>query len=121
MATHERFWRVVRRIPRGRVSTYGTVARAAGVPGAARQVGYALAALPDGTDVPWQRVVNARGEVSPRRLPGPDLLQRKLLEAEGVRFDARGRVDLTRYGWRPGSRARAPRSAPAKPRRGSRS
>jgi methylated-DNA-protein-cysteine methyltransferase-like protein len=115
MTTRERIWRVVRRIPRGSVASYGAVARAAGLPGAARQVGYALAALPDGSDVPWQRVLNARGEVSLRRLPGPDLLQRRLLEAEGVRFDARGRVDLARYGWRAG--AGAPRAQRRKRRR----
>jgi methylated-DNA-protein-cysteine methyltransferase-like protein len=106
VTVRERILRVVRRIPRGRVMSYGAVARTAGVPGAARQVGYALAALRDGSDVPWQRVLNARGEVSLRHLPGADLLQRKLLEAEGVRFDARGRVDLARFAWRPASRPR---------------
>jgi methylated-DNA-protein-cysteine methyltransferase-like protein len=109
MTTRERILRVVRRIPRGRVMSYGAVARAAGVPGAARQVGYALAALGDGSEVPWQRVLNARGEVSLRHLPGADLLQRKLLEAEGVRFDGRGRVDLGRYAFGPARRALKPR------------
>ncbi len=117
MTTRERILAVVGRFPRGRVTSYGAVARAAGVPGAARQVGYALAALRDGTDVPWQRVLNARGEVSLRRLPGPDLLQRRLLEAEGVRFDRRGRVDLARFGWRPGERARRVESPREGPRR----
>jgi methylated-DNA-protein-cysteine methyltransferase-like protein len=98
---YPRIYAVVRRIPRGRVSTYGQVARVAGLPNGARQVGYALHALPDGTRVPWQRVVNARGEISVRSLPGPDALQRVLLEAEGILFDARGRIDLARFGWRP--------------------
>lgn len=99
--TWERFRAVVRRIPRGRVATYGQVARLAGLPGRARQVGYALHALPEDSGVPWQRVVNAAGRVSPRARPGADRLQRALLEREGVRFDAAGRLPLTRYQWRP--------------------
>lgn len=100
MATYDTYYRVVRRVPRGHVATYGTVAREAGFPGRARQVGYALAALPDGSDVPWHRIVNARGEVSPRAdALGYERLQRTLLEAEGVRFDASGRIDLDRFGW----------------------
>jgi methylated-DNA-protein-cysteine methyltransferase-like protein len=84
------------------VTSYGAVARGAGLPGYARQVGYALAALPDDTGVPWQRVVNARGEVSPRRGDrSREGLQRAILEAEGVRFDARGRIDMARHGWEP--------------------
>ncbi len=100
-SSYARIWRVAERIPRGRVATYGQVAELAGLPRAARQVGYAMHALPHGTRVPWQRVVNARGELSPRAEPGAELLQRALLEAEGVRFDVRGRIDLDRYGWRP--------------------
>ncbi len=92
----------MRRIPRGRVATYGQVAALAGYPSHARQVGYALHDLPDGSDVPWQRVINARGEVSPRRGAGPEQgWQRHLLEEEGVKFDARGRVDLERHRWEP--------------------
>jgi methylated-DNA-protein-cysteine methyltransferase-like protein len=89
----------VRRIPRGRVASYGQVARLAGLPGRARQVGYALHALPAGTRVPWQRVINAAGGISRRRRPGPELTQRILLEQEGVRFGARGRVSFDRFGW----------------------
>lgn len=99
--SYERIWAVVRRIPCGRVATYGQVAELAGLPRAARLVGYALNALPDELPVPWQRVINARGEISPRSIPGPDELQRQLLEAEGVRFGASRRVDLARYRWRP--------------------
>jgi len=100
MSSHARFYDVVRRIPRGRVATYGGVARAAGSPGAARRVGYALAALGDRDDVPWHRVINSKGEVS-RRSGGTGFehVQRALLESEGVVFDARGRVDLDHYGW----------------------
>jgi methylated-DNA-protein-cysteine methyltransferase-like protein len=98
---YPRIYAVVRRIPKGRVSTYGQVARLAGLPQGARQVGYALHALSSETRVPWQRVVNARGEISARRLAGPEALQRVLLEAEGVAFDSRGRIDLARFRWRP--------------------
>jgi len=98
--SRQRIYTVVRRIPRGRVATYGQVAALAGLPGHARQVGYALHALPEGTRLPWHRVINARGEVSLRRTPGPELSQRMLLEREGIRFDSRGRVDLDVCGWR---------------------
>ncbi len=99
--SYGRIYAVVRRIPRGRVATYGQVAELAGLPQQARQVGYALAALRPSDRVPWQRVVNARGEISLRAEPGADALQRVLLEREGVRFDARGRIDLARYTWHP--------------------
>ncbi|HYM62932.1 MAG TPA: MGMT family protein [Thermoanaerobaculia bacterium] len=95
----QRIYAVVRRIPRGRVATYGQVAALAGLDGHARQAGYALHALPDDHDVPWHRVINARGEVSPRSNGDSHELQRHLLEAEGVAFDARGRVDLARFQW----------------------
>ena len=101
--THARIYAVVRRIPRGRVATYGQVARLAGLPGQARRVGYALHALRDG-GVPWQRVINAQGRVSPRALPGAEEVQEDLLVDEGVAVDARGRIDLRRYGWRVGLR-----------------
>jgi len=97
----QRILDIVRRIPQGRVATYGQVATLAGYPGHARQVGYALHDLPDGTDVPWQRVINARGGVSPRTAPGRDGYQRHLLEEEGVVFDDSGRVDLCHYRWEP--------------------
>jgi methylated-DNA-protein-cysteine methyltransferase-like protein len=107
--SYARIQAVVCRIPRGRVATYGQVAELAGLGGHARQVGYALHALAEGSGVPWQRVVNARGEVSPRRVPGWEGVQRALLEREGVVFDARGRIDLERRLWRPRARARRPR------------
>lgn len=100
VGTYERIYAVVRRIPRGRVATYGQVARLAGLPGRARQVGYALHALAPSTAVPWQRVINSAGAISLRASNG-GLSQRMLLESEGIRFDARGRVALQKYAWRP--------------------
>lgn len=98
---YRRIYAVVRRIPAGTVATYGQVAAIAGLAGHARQVGYSLHALDEGSDVPWQRVINAKGEVSPRATPGWDGFQRHLLEEEGVEFDEQGRVDLGCYRWEP--------------------
>jgi len=93
---------VVSRIPRGRVATYGQVARLAGLPNHARLVGYALNALREGSRVPWQRVVNAKGAVSLRKNgSGHDVLQRLMLKREGVRFDRAGAIDLEVFRWRP--------------------
>jgi len=99
---YARIYAVVRRIPRGRVATYGQIAELAGLPGHARQVGYALHALSEGSAVPWHRVVNAAGSCSLRSVPGAELTQRRLLEREGIRFDARGRVALAKVRWRAG-------------------
>jgi methylated-DNA-protein-cysteine methyltransferase-like protein len=94
---YELIWSVVRKVPRGRVATYGQIAELAGLEGHARQVGYALHNLPANSDVPWHRVVNAKGEISARTAGDSHELQRMLLVAEGVRFDAKGRVELKRY------------------------
>jgi methylated-DNA-protein-cysteine methyltransferase-like protein len=92
-------YEVVRRIPSGKVATYGQVARLLGKPRAARTVGWALHSLPEGSDVPWQRVINAKGTISlDARGPG-GAIQRVLLEAEGIVFDEQGRVDLQAHGW----------------------
>ncbi len=96
---YDTIYAVVAAIPRGRVATYGQVAELAGLPGHARQVGYALKTLPDDGMVPWHRVINAKGEVSPREVPGADRDQRRLLEDEGVEFNDRDRLSLTRYRW----------------------
>jgi methylated-DNA-protein-cysteine methyltransferase-like protein len=102
LSTYRRIYAAVKRIPRGRVATYGQIASLAGFGRHARLVGYALHALPHGSTTPWHRVINAQGRVSARHAePDGSLLQRMLLEAEGVRFDARGRVSLARFGWRP--------------------
>ncbi|HTD51773.1 MAG TPA: MGMT family protein [Thermoanaerobaculia bacterium] len=101
---YERIYAVVSRIPRGRVATYGQVARLAGLAGQARLVGYALSALETGSGVPWHRVVNAAGQISLRQDGGPaGRVQRVLLQRERVRFDARDRISLERFRWRPRS------------------
>lgn len=99
---HERnaiIYATVCQIPCGRVASYGQIARLSGLGRMARQVGYALNALASDSDVPWHRVVNAKGEISLRSVPGSEPLQRKLLEHEGVVFNAHGRIDLRRYTW----------------------
>jgi methylated-DNA-protein-cysteine methyltransferase-like protein len=96
---HENIHNIVRLIPSGRVATYGQIAAIEGrcTP---RMVGYAMASIPDGSDVPWHRVINSRGTIS--FAPGSDghALQRAMLESEGVAFDDGGRVDLERFGWK---------------------
>ena len=105
--SYTRIYAVVRRIPEGRVATYGQIAALAGLPRQARQVGYALHALPPGSVLPWHRVVNAQGRLSlGRAVPGGDLVQRLRLEAEGVELVA-GRIHLTRFGWKPRAKAAA--------------
>jgi methylated-DNA-protein-cysteine methyltransferase-like protein len=94
---YQRIYALVRRIPSGRVTTYGQLARLTGT--TPRTVGYALAALPAANDLPWQRVVNRYGMVSRRRDGEREPLQRTLLESEGVNFDSRDRIDLSHYGW----------------------
>lgn len=101
-ALYASIWAIVRRIPRGRVATYGQVAALAGYPRQPRAAGYALHSIPDG--YPWHRVLNARGEISARSHSAEgnaEMLQQRLLEAEGVRFLASGRLDLARYQWKP--------------------
>jgi methylated-DNA-protein-cysteine methyltransferase-like protein len=102
--TYERIYTVVKRIPRGRVATYGQIASLAGLTSGARQVGYALHAMPEGHRIPWHRVINAQGRVSLRSASDYDELQRILLEKEGVVFDHRGRVSLDRFRWEPRGR-----------------
>jgi len=103
-ARYDLVWATVKRIPRGKVATYGQIAALAGMPRHARQAGYALAATPENVKIPWHRVINAQGRVSLRLKHwdnGSDDLQRILLEAEGVTFDGSGRVDLKKFRWKP--------------------
>src|SRR6201994_3404282 len=90
-----RFYAVIQRIPRGRVATYGQIAALAGLPRRARMVGQALRSTPDGVEVPWHRVINAQGTISPRGGSGwGGGYQRHLLEEEGVVFSRSGKIDL---------------------------
>jgi methylated-DNA-protein-cysteine methyltransferase related protein len=100
---YERVYDFVRQVPRGRVVTYGQVAAWLGAPRSSRAVGYALRALTAGHDVPWHRVVNHRGQISPRYPAESPMLQRLLLEDEGVCFDTQSRIDLPTYRWYPES------------------
>lgn len=97
-SVYQKMLLVVREIPRGRVATYGQIAWIVGA-ATPRMAGYALGGLPEDTTVPWQRVVNSRGGISPRGDPLATDRQRNLLVEEGVQFLADGRIDLDRYGW----------------------
>ncbi len=98
---YEAVYRLVREIPRGRVMSYGQIAVILGSPRAARAVGYAMRAGGNIEGVPWQRVINGRGRISARNDVVRPLMQRKLLEAEGVAFDGRDACDLERLRWAP--------------------
>jgi methylated-DNA-protein-cysteine methyltransferase-like protein len=95
----EQIYEVVRCIPPGKVATYGQIARLLGMSRAARTVGWAMSAVPEGSGVPWQRVINSRGTISFRPGSPGAAMQQALLEEEGVVFDEKGRVDLKVYGW----------------------
>lgn len=110
-----RIYEVVARIPRGRVATYGQVATLAGLPRRARLVGRALRVLPAESDVPWHRVVNAQGKISPRGdLFGHEDLQAALLGGEGVRFVGAA-IPLARYQWQPAGRGAGGSARPRRP------
>lgn len=96
---YDRVYEFVRLVPAGRVVTYGQVALELGSPSAARAVGYALSNLPGVSDVPWWRVVNARGGISGRGHGFAEAFQRQQLESEGVRFDLEGHLRLREYRW----------------------
>ena len=96
---YDAVYRVVRKIPRGKVMTYGQIATILGAPRAARAVGYAMRAAPK--KVPWQRVINRMGQISARGDVERPIIQKLMLEAEGVVFDETESCDLTRYRWEP--------------------
>lgn len=97
---YTRFYEIISKIPSGKVATYGQIAHLSGYPGYARQVGYALNAIPDNVDVPWHRVINSKGMISIKG-GGYDNIQRILLEDEGVVFNSQDRVSLTKFQWNP--------------------
>lgn len=101
MSCYPKIYDVVRLIPYGKVATYGQVAELAGLIGKPRVVGYALYRVTAQDEIPWHRVINAKGEVSRSSLrDGNDDLQQLLLEAEGIIFVKR-KLDLAKYRWRP--------------------
>ena len=97
---YERIYAVVKRIPKGRVATYGQIARLAGIAGQARRVGYALSVLSDHRRIAWHRVVNAKGEISARSKSHFEEIQRALLIREGIVFGTNGQVPLSRFQWK---------------------
>lgn len=102
VSTYNNIYQIVRQIPKGRVATYGQVADLANLYGKARLVGYALYRVDIRSDIPWHRVINAKGEISYSSLRhGADYLQRSLLEQEGIRFSPEGKINLQEYLWLP--------------------
>lgn len=98
MTNQEKIWQVVNQIPRGKVASYGQVAKLAELPGYARYVGYVMKNLPSGTKLPWHRVVNSQGKLSFPRNSAQYQRQKSLLEKEGVVF-IKGRFSMKQYGW----------------------
>ncbi len=99
-SAYQKIYQVVRLVPVGKVVTYGQVADLAGLAGKARLVGYALFRVAVESDVPWQRVVNSRGEISyATSREGADYVQKSLLEQEGIEFSRQGKIDLKKYRW----------------------
>jgi len=96
---YKKVYCLVSMIPPGRVCNYGQIAAMLGHPRGARTVGWALHALPDGSDVPWHRVINVQGRISTSCLQHDANLQRRLLEEEGIIFGPDDRVDMEKYRW----------------------
>ncbi|MCI0414731.1 methylated-DNA--[protein]-cysteine S-methyltransferase [bacterium] len=95
---HELIWRQIKKIPRGKVATYGQIARLSGIDGHARLVGYALHGLPQNSGIPWHRVINSQGRISLSGFTAKR--QRRLLEIEKVVFNPAGKIDLKRFQWK---------------------
>ena len=95
---YQQIYEIVSKIPEGKVASYGQIASILDrcTP---RMVGYAMAALPSGSDVPWHRVINSQGKISPRAGGDGENIQRLLLETEGIKFDSTGSVNFLKVGW----------------------
>lgn len=100
LSIQESIWQIVAAIPEGKVASYGQIAKLAGYPNHSRLVGSTLKKLPKDTKLPWHRVINAQGKSSFPEGSLPNLLQRELLENEGVEFLG-SRVSLKTFGWNP--------------------
>ena len=102
MSNYDRIYTTIRQISLGKVATYGQIADLAGLYGKARLVGYALFRVQIADDIPWQRVINAKGEISySLQRQGGDYLQKVLLQEEGIQFKPNGKIDLGKYLWQP--------------------
>ncbi len=99
VSSYDIIWRTVKKIPKGRVSTYGQVSRIAGLGENARLVGYAMHNIPHGADIPWHRVINSQGKISLPKTGGNYERQKKLLEGEKIVFDGE-KIDLGKFGWK---------------------
>lgn len=99
MSAFKQIYKVVCKIPKGRVATYGTVARLAGNPHWSRVVGYALHNNPEPVIIPCHRVVNREGRVAESFAFGGKDIQRQMLEQEGIVFEPDGHINLDKYGW----------------------
>jgi methylated-DNA-protein-cysteine methyltransferase-like protein len=95
---YERIWQFVKKIPHGKVATYGQIARLAGIDGHARFVGYALHGVPQKSGIPWHRVINSQGRISLSGLSARR--QRRLLELEKIEFSPAGKIDLKTFQWK---------------------
>ncbi|MEM9923616.1 MAG: MGMT family protein [Cyanobacteria bacterium P01_D01_bin.50] len=103
MSTYDIIYKTVRQIPAGKVATYGQIADLAGLYGKARLVGYAMFQIDNTSDdIPWHRVINAKGEISySSSRKGGDYLQKHMLEQEGIEFNSVGKINLSQYQWQP--------------------
>ena len=99
--TYSMIYQIIRKVPKGKVATYGQIAFLVGIPRGARQVGYALHSLPDGSDVPWQRIINSRGKISYKSASFFENIQYQLLVSEGIIFEESGKIDLQKFQWNP--------------------
>jgi len=97
--TYDKIYQIIEKIPYGCVATYGQIASLAGIPKQSRRIGYALSVLND-HDIPWHRVINAKGEISRRSNSDYESYQRDLLIDEGIVFDKKGKVSLDQFGWK---------------------
>ena len=98
----EKIWQIVHQIPLGKVASYGQIAKLAGLPGYGRYVGYTMKTLPTSTKLPWYRVVNSQGSISFKKGTKQYLLQKSLLEKEGIVF-IKGKFPMSKFGWAQGT------------------
>ncbi len=101
MIAYKEIYKIVQKIPKGKIATYGQIAKLMGYSKHARHIGFALSKLDNNSKVPWHRVINSKGKISPRGIKGCDDYQRILLEEEGIIFNKQGIISLKKFQWRP--------------------